>query len=72
MTTTFADLAGKAPRQATPPSGSTAGDLYIDSTNDALMAYDGSVWRGVALSTTTTSTSSSTSTTTTSTSTTTS
>lgn len=72
MTTTFSDLAGKLSYQATPPSGAVAGDMYIDSTDDSLMIYDGSVWRGAVLDATSTSTSSSTSTTTTSTSTTTS
>lgn len=59
MTTTFSDLAGKLSYQATPPSGAVAGDMYIDSTDDSLMIYDGSVWRGAVLDATSTSTSSS-------------
>jgi len=66
------NLSGRIRLAASAPSNPIQGDEYYDTTVNALMRYDGSVWRGVVLGTTTTSTSTSTSTTSTSTSTTTS
>lgn len=69
--THFQKFAGRV--RTSRPSNPKSYEVYYDATNNAYMVYDGTVWRGIVLttSTSTTTTSTSTSTTTTSTSTTT-
>ena len=38
------------------PSNPKTGDIWFDTTHNALMIYDGSVWRGRVLTSTSTST----------------
>src|SRR3990167_628014 len=74
MSTTFGQLEGALRRGTSDPVSPAAGDMYYETTNNRWMRYDGTVWRGLAVTTSTstsTSRTTSTSTTTTSTSTTT-
>lgn len=59
--THFSSLAGRV-RTATSvsaqPTGVNAGEVWFDSTHNTLMVYDGSAWRGIAMTSTSTSTTS--------------
>lgn len=58
-------IIGKLPRLLSNPSDPEIGDMYYNTTRNAILRWTGNNWLGVALTTTSTSSSTSTSTSTT-------